>query len=94
MDVDRIREQLKVRGYDFSQIARVLGVSPAYVSNVARRTRQSHPVAVAIATALDKPVDRVFPDIPMYHGPILTNAEREQLLAEELVSRGVIRRSA
>jgi len=94
VDVDRIRERLKARGYTFTQIANVLNVTPNHVSAVARRTRKNHQVAIAIATALEAPVDRVFPDVPMYHGPILTPEERQQLLARQLEEQGIIRRSA
>ncbi len=94
MDVDRIREQLKARGYNFTQIANVVGFSSNYVSSVARRMRQNHRVAIAIATALEKPIDRVFPDVPMYHGPVMTTRQREEALARQLEEQGVIRRSA
>ncbi len=94
VDVDRIREQLKGRGYNFTHIANVLNLSPNYVSSVARRIRQNHKVAIAIATALEKPVERVFPDVPMYHGPVMTTQQRKEALARQLEEQGVIRRSA
>jgi transcriptional regulator with XRE-family HTH domain len=94
VDVDRIREQLRSRGYNFTQIANVLKVTPNHVSAVARRVRQNHKVAIAIATALEKPVERVFPDVPMYHGPVMTQQQREEALSRQLEEQGVIRRSA
>ncbi len=94
MDSERIRGLLANNGYNFSRIAKVLGISPTHVSLVVRRTRQNHRVAIAIATAIGKPVDTVFPDVPLYHGPLKTDEERDQELAKALEAKGVIRRSA
>ncbi len=94
MDADRILEKLATRGYNYTRISNVIGVTPAYVSLVARRIRHNHRVAIAIATALEMRVDTVFPDIPMYHGPLMTNAEREAALAQKLQHMEGIRRSA
>lgn len=94
MDADRILEKLTARGYNYTRIANVLGVTPALVSLTARRLRHSHRVAIAIATALEMRVDTVFPDIPMYHGPVMSNAEREAALAKKLSHIEGIRRSA
>lgn len=94
MDADRIQEKLAARGYNYTRIANVLGVTPCLVSMVARRLRQSHRVAIAIATALEARVDTVFPDVPMYHGPFMTNAEREAALALKLQQLEGVRRSA
>lgn len=94
MDADRILEKLAASGYTYTNIANALGVSPTLVSLTARRLRHSHRVAVAIATALEMPVDTVFPDIPMYHGPFMTGAEREAALARKLAQINGLRRSA
>lgn len=94
MDAERILEKLSTRGYSYTLIARALGVSPALVSMTARRIRHSHRVAIAIATALEMRVDTVFPDIPMYHGPVMSNAEREAALAQKLSRIEGLRRSA
>lgn len=94
MDGQRICTELKARGYNFTRIARVLAVSPNHVSAVARRIRLNHRVAIAIATALEVPVDLVFPDVPMYHGPVMTDEEREAALARKLEQINGIRRYA
>lgn len=91
MDADRIRLRLNNRGYNFTRIANVLHVSPNHVSAVARRTRKNHQVAIAIATALGMRVDSVFPDVPMYHEPFMTDAEREATLASKLRHTNVLR---
>lgn len=94
MDAIRIRELLKDKGYNFTRIAKAMGMSAEYVAFVAHRKRQSHSIAIAIATAIGKPVDLVFPDVPLYHEPFLTDEERENVLVEKLEKQGVIRRSA
>lgn len=94
MDAERIRHLLLKRGYNFARIAKLLDLSGPHVSLVVRRLRHNHRVAIAIATALEKPVDHVFPDVPMYHGPIRTDEERDQELAQRLQAQGVLRKSA
>lgn len=94
MDAKRIRELLKRKGYNFTLIANVVGMSPEYVALVASRKRQNHSIAIAIATALGRPVDQIFPDVPLYHEPFLTAEQREDMLAQELKRQGVIRRTA
>lgn len=94
MDAERIRERLSEKGYNFARIAKLLDLSPPYVSLVVRRSRQNHRVALAIATAMEKPVDHVFPDVPLYHGPLKTDEQRDQELAKRLAEQGIIRRTA
>jgi len=94
MDAERIRERLSEKGYNFARIAKLLGLSPTHVSLVACRSRKNHRVALAIATAMEKPVDHVFPDIPLYHGPLKTDEQRDQELAKRLAEQGIIRRTA
>ncbi|MDF1622505.1 MAG: hypothetical protein P1V33_03425 [Pseudohongiella nitratireducens] len=94
MDAERIRKRLSDKGYNYARIAKLLNLSAPYVSLVARRSRQNHRVALAIATAIEKPVDHVFPDVPVYHGPLKTDEQRDKELAELLAEKGVIRRSA
>lgn len=94
MDAERIRHLLLNKGYNYARIAKLLELSAPHVSLVVRRLRHNHRVAIAIATAIEKPVDHVFPDVPMYHGPIKTDEERDQDLARRLQAQGVIRRSA
>lgn len=94
MNAESIREQLKLRGYNFTRIANVLGVSQNYVGMVAARKRTNHRVAIAIATALEKPVRLIFPDVPMYHGPVMSDDEREAELARKLQLIDGVRRSA
>lgn len=94
MDADRILDLLTDKGYNFTRIAKILDFSPPYVSSVARRTRHNHRIAIAIATALEKPVDHIFPDVPLYHGPLKSDEERDLDLALRLQEQGVIRKSA
>lgn len=94
MEGQRILDKLKLQGYNFTLIAKVVGVSTNLVSQVAHRKRHNYQVAVAIATALGKPASSVFPDIPMYHGPYMTERDREIALARKLDNIGAIRRSA
>ncbi|HDZ10047.1 XRE family transcriptional regulator [Pseudohongiella sp.] len=94
MNTERIRELLGQHGYSLSRIAKLLDVQPSYVSLVVARKRRNHRVAIAIATAIERPVDSVFPDVPLYHGPLTTAEQRDAELARRLQSQGVIRRSA
>ena len=94
MGADGIQKQLRERGYNFSRIANVLDVSVAMVSYVASRQRHSLRVATAIATALDLPIEKVFPDVPEYHRNYPTAQEREQALATKLQRLNLIRRTA
>ena len=94
MDAKRIRELLKNKGYNFTRIAKVVGMSPEHVALVANRKRQNHAIAIAIATAVGRPVNVVFPDVPLYHEPYRTDEQREDILARELQNRGIIRRTA
>lgn len=94
MDAKRIRELLHAKGYNFTRIAKVVGMSDVYVAMVADRKRHSHLIAVAIATAIGRPINQVFPDVPQYHEPFLTNEQKEEALRLKLQSQGFIRRSA
>jgi transcriptional regulator with XRE-family HTH domain len=85
-----IREELKVRGHSFSALAKLLGLSTMQVSRVAHRSRTNHRVALAIATALDKPIDEVFPDKREYHRVYMPDAQRQQLLARQLRDQNLI----
>jgi len=66
------------RGFDFSMIAEVLGKSPSLVSKVASRKARSHPVAVALAKAIERDIEEVFPDVEAYHNRPLTPEQRKQ----------------
>lgn len=94
MNAERIRQLLGQHGYNLSRIAKLLDLAPSYVSLVIGRKRQNHRVAIAVATAIERPVDSVFPDVPLYHGPIKTAKQRDEELAQRLQTQGVIRRSA
>lgn len=94
VDAKCIREALNSMGFNYSRIANALGVSVSAVSMVAKRARYSHRVAIAICTALEKHPMVVFPDVPMYHGALMTDREREEALARKLAKINGIRRSA
>lgn len=79
MDSNKIKKELAQRGFDFSMLAKALGKSPSLISKVASRKARSQSVALAIAKALGRPIDEVFPDVESYHGPaIATKQDREQ----------------
>lgn len=94
MNADRIREALNRRGYSLTRIASILGYSPGLISMVISRKRLNHRIAIAIATAVGKSVETVFPEVPLYHGPLMTDAERDLELVRLLQEQGIIRRSA
>lgn len=77
MDASQIRIALISKGLNYSVISNILDVSKTSVSCVAHRTRTSHRIAVAIATALDKEIKEVFPDVPDYHRPFMQRSQKE-----------------
>lgn len=78
MDTDQIKKELSARGFDFSMLAQALGKSPSLISKVAARKARSRAVADALAKALNKPVEQVFPDVTEYHSAPLTKAEKQK----------------
>jgi lambda repressor-like predicted transcriptional regulator len=57
-------ELFKVRDKkNMSQIAREQGVSPTMVHYVVNRERKSYHIMKAIADAIDKPVEEVWPEL-------------------------------
>ncbi|MEW8494262.1 MAG: helix-turn-helix domain-containing protein [Candidatus Thiodiazotropha taylori] len=67
MNGNQILLCLKKAGISFTDIAKIQSVTPQAVSAVAHRKGDSGPIARAIATALGKPIEDVFPDRPQYH---------------------------
>ncbi|MEX1221798.1 MAG: hypothetical protein WEA82_06770 [Idiomarina sp.] len=78
MDTDQIKKELSAQGFDFSMLAQALGKSPSLISKVAARKARSRVVAEALAKALNKPIEQVFPDIVEYQGAPLTKAEKQK----------------
>ncbi|RUO49522.1 helix-turn-helix domain-containing protein [Pseudidiomarina donghaiensis] len=78
MDSQQIKKELMRRGFDFSMIAEVLGKSPSLVSKVASRKARSQAVAVALAKAIEREIEEVFPDIEAYHHKPITPEQRKQ----------------
>ncbi len=66
MDRETIKSELRKKGYSLSMIAAALNCSPVNVQQVVRRLNNSLRVAHAIATALELPIEEVFPDVPSY----------------------------
>ncbi|MBV2125759.1 MAG: XRE family transcriptional regulator [Candidatus Thiodiazotropha sp. (ex Ctena orbiculata)] len=67
MNSDQILQQLNSHGLSFTDIAKALKVSTAAVSMVAHRKGCSLRIAKAFSIALNKPVEKIFPDCPQYH---------------------------
>lgn len=82
MDNTEIKKELAKRGFDYSMLAAALQKSPSLVSKVAARKARSQVVAQAIAKALGKPIETVFPDIEAYHIPAVNAELRKQKQAE------------
>ncbi|MEJ1353122.1 MAG: helix-turn-helix domain-containing protein [Candidatus Sedimenticola sp. (ex Thyasira tokunagai)] len=74
----QILQSLKTEGLTFTDIANTLGVSPVAISNVAHRKTDSARIASALALAIGKPVDKIFPDKPTYHRKPIDPKQREQ----------------
>ncbi|MCU7878331.1 MAG: helix-turn-helix domain-containing protein [Candidatus Thiodiazotropha sp. (ex Lucinoma borealis)] len=66
MNGDQILHFLRAFGLTFTDIAQALGVTPQHVGQVAHRKGDSTRIAKALAIALNKPVEEVFPDRPQY----------------------------
>ncbi|MDN7123312.1 helix-turn-helix domain-containing protein [Pseudidiomarina terrestris] len=86
MDSNKIKKELAQRGYDFSMLAKALGKSPSLISKVASRKARSQSVAAALAKALDRPIEEVFPDVESYHGAVVTSKEDREQKERELVA--------
>ncbi|MCL5049404.1 hypothetical protein [Aliidiomarina maris] len=85
MTKDQIKKGLTSRGYDFSMLAEVIERSPSLLSKVAARKARSLYVAEAIAKALDKSLEEVFPDVPAYHAS--SQVDARQLKRAELLAK-------
>lgn len=75
MDSRDILSSLKSVGINFSIVAEAIGVSTNMVSSVAARKSTSRRVAHAIARAIDKPIEQIFPDKPEYHAVVPRKAK-------------------
>lgn len=82
MNKDQIKKGLARQGYDFTMLAVAISRSPSLLSKVAARKARSLLAAQAIAKALDKSVEEVFPDISAYHAHSRSATERERKQAE------------
>ncbi|RUO59422.1 helix-turn-helix domain-containing protein [Pseudidiomarina insulisalsae] len=86
MDSQKIKMELAQRGYDFSMLAKALGKSPSLISKVAARKARSYVVAQALAKALQRPVEEVFPDVEQYHGAAPRSETERKQKERELVA--------
>ena len=60
MTFEEIKKTLRERDITFTDIAHALEITPSHVTNVAKRTARSKPVAEAIALSLDLEFAEVF----------------------------------
>lgn len=63
----QILQGLNDKQLTFTDIARLLGVTPQHVHNVAHRKAHSSRIAKALAIAIGSPFEAVFDDQPQYH---------------------------
>lgn len=68
MNYEAIKVELRKKGYSLAMIATALNLSPISIQRVCKRLDVSHRTATAVATALDKEVVDVFPDVANYQG--------------------------
>ncbi|MEA1989011.1 helix-turn-helix domain-containing protein [Thiomicrorhabdus sp. Kp2] len=66
MNHDEIKSALAERGYTLAAACEVMGRSYIQFYNVTNRAAKSFYIANSIAVLIDKPVEKVFPDIPQY----------------------------
>lgn len=87
---DQILQQLNEAHLTFSDIARLLNVTPQHVWGVAHRARCSRRIAKALAIALGKPFAEVFSDQPQYHkhADQAARAQHIQAAREALTAAG------
>lgn len=78
MNYETIKTELRKAGYSLSMIADALGCSPVNVQQVCKRDTKSQRVANAVATALDKSLSEVFPDVETYQAPHYFANSRQQ----------------
>ena len=93
MDAKHILNALHSKGLSYRRLANMLDVSKALISNVSARRASSHRIAVALATAIDKPIEQVFPDVPAYHRPYVPPAqaaEASAALEKQYKSMGLV----
>lgn len=86
MDSQKIKMELAKRGFDFSMLANALGKSPSLISKVAARKARSRLVAQALAKALERPIDEVFPDVEEYHHDVPRAAQDRKQKERELIA--------
>ena len=86
MERETIKTELSKKGYSLAMIAAALDCTPVNVQQVVKRLNHSHRVANAIATVLELPIEKVFPDVPSYANPQHFATTRQQRI-EELQQR-------
>lgn len=77
MNHDEIKKALNDAGLSFSALAEATGRNPQNFSGVSRRKILSRPVALIISAALQKPIEKVFPDVPQYAAPTREQKSKE-----------------
>lgn len=60
-DHERLKMELRIRGTSLSKIAAEMGVLPVSVTTVSQGLRRSKRIEAALARAVGKPVEEVFP---------------------------------
>lgn len=87
MDKKQIKTELGKRGYDLSMLAEAIHKSPSLVSKVLARQARSRVVAIAVARALEKKVEEVFPDVPEYQNQVPVESSERAAKIETLRER-------
>jgi len=59
---NQLMADLRNRGTSFSKVARTIGMSPASITQVSKRRQRSELVIRALAEAVEKPPQELFPE--------------------------------
>lgn len=88
---DQILQSLQREQLTFTDLARLLNVSPQHVQAVAHRKNYSTRIARALSIAIGKPFAEVFDDQPQYHRIARSDearAKRIQAARDALIKAG------
>jgi len=93
-----ILQALNDKQLTFTDIARLLGVTPLHIHNVAHRKAYSARIARALSIAIGQPFEKVFDDQPQYHQQyrqrpvvdLVARAKHRQAAQEALAAAGYL----
>ncbi len=91
MDYTEIHNAVKAVGLTWATAARSIGCSPSNLMGVAKRRANSRPVAQRLALLIDKPLSEIFPDVPAYAEPAVTELRQASIEAarKRLIDAGL-----